>query len=241
MSNPENLSRLEELAALHAVDLLDEAGLKELFDAADRDADAARLRRDFSETGALLALDAPEKTPPPQLRREILSQLPARRASSKIIAFPAWIPYAVAACLMILGIAQLKQIMALKTQLRTASANVDRLSKSNAFAGLCLSTLDAKDTAYTAVKVLVAWDPNQNQGSVSLANLPPAPAGHDYQLWVLDPGAPAPVSAGVITGSRRFAVSSVSVTDPGFAVSLEPTGGSPQPTGPILFAVAPGT
>jgi Anti-sigma-K factor rskA len=240
MSNPENPSRLEELAALHAIDFLDEAGIKELLDAADRDPEAGRLLRDFTETAALLAFDAPEKTPPAALRREIISQLPVR-AKAKIIPFTAWIPYAIAACLMLLGISQLKQILALTTELRTASANVDRLSKSNVLAGLRLITLDAKDASYAAVKVLVAWDPNQNQGAVSLENLPPAPAGHDYQLWVLDPGAPAPVDAGVVTNSRRFTVKSVSTANLGFAVSLEPTGGRPEPTGPILFAVAPGT
>ena len=41
-------------------------------------------------------------------------------------------------------------------------------------------------------------------------------------------------------GGRSFDVDLISTTQPGFAISLEPSGGVPAPTGPILFAVAPG-
>jgi anti-sigma-K factor RskA len=240
MSNPEDRSRLEELAALHAVDLLDESSRKELLDAAQRDPEIDTLVRDFSETVALLAYETPQIKPPPELREEILRQLPKRGATAKIISFPQWIPYAIAACLMVLGISQVQQITALKAQLAAIREKAGSLEKSNALIGLRLATLDAKDTSYAASKVMVAWDSFRNQGVVSTDNLPAAPAGHDYQLWVLDPAAEAPISAGLVTGPRSFAVKPVSTPNPGFAVSLEPTGGSPEPTGPILFAVAPG-
>ncbi len=73
--------------------------------------------------------------------------------------------------------------------------------------------------------------------------LPPPPPGKDYQLWVLDPTAPAPISAGLLSagaGSQNFGTGSAVTNGPGFAVSLEPAGGRPLPTGAILFAVAPG-
>jgi anti-sigma-K factor RskA len=73
-----------------------------------------------------------------------------------------------------------------------------------------------------------------------LQDLLAAPAGHDYQLWVLDPNALGPISAGLITGARSFDAQQITTDNPGFAISLEPAGGSPEPTGPILFAVAPG-
>jgi anti-sigma-K factor RskA len=176
----------------------------------------------------------------PTASADILNQLPARRATSKIVAFPPWIPYAVAACLMVLGIAQVRQINALQSQLLATRADVSRLQDSNALLGLRLATLDAKDASYASYKILVAWDSFRNQGVVSTVNLPAAPAGHDYQLWVLDPAAEAPLNAGLLTSSRSFTVKPVSTPNPGFAVSLEPAGGSPEPTGPILFAVAPG-
>jgi anti-sigma-K factor RskA len=151
-----------------------------------------------------------------------------------------WVPYAIAACLMFLGISELRQIMALKAQLLTSRADATRLRESNALTGLRLATLEAKDASYAASKIMVAWDPYQHRGVVGLESLPPPPAGHDYQLWVLDPAAEAPINAGLIIGSRPFTVKPLSTPSPGFAVSLEPGGGSPVPTGPILFAVAPG-
>jgi anti-sigma-K factor RskA len=240
MSNPENNSDFKEMAALHALGLLDDAGRAELLEAARHDAEIDRLIVNFDEAAALLAYEAPEVQPPPGLRQKILQQLPERGSSSKIIPFHPWLPYAIAACLMALGILQALQIGTLKSQLVNESANVKRLSASNALIGLRLQTLEAKDTSYSSSQIMVAWDPYQHRGVVALQNLPAPPAGHDYQLWVLDPSAPAPISAGLITASRPFAVQPVSTESPGFAISLEPTGGRPEPTGPILFAVAPG-
>jgi anti-sigma-K factor RskA len=241
MSNPENHSRLEELAALHSLNLLDEAARKELRDAAGQDAEIERLVREFDETAALLAHDAPSVPPPPELRKEILNQASAGDAKSNIISFPQWLPYAIAAGLMVLGIVQLEKIVTLKKELAATREDAVHLRQSNALMGLKIATLQAKDAAYSASTIIVAWDPYRHDGVVSMQNLPTPPAGRDYQLWVLDPEAEAPVSAGLITGSRAFATGKVSTPNPGFAISLEPSGGSATPSGPILFAVAPGS
>jgi anti-sigma-K factor RskA len=164
--------------------------------------------------------------------------------TSKIIPFFRWVPHAIAACLMILGISQVRQILDLKSQLLATRADAARLRESNALTGLRLATLEAKDAlkdaSYVSSKIMVAWDPYQNRGVVAMQNLPTPPSGQDYQFWVLDPAAETPINAGLITGSRPFTVKPVSTQNPGFAISLEPSGGSPVPTGPILFAVAPG-
>jgi anti-sigma-K factor RskA len=243
MNNP----RLEEMAALHAVQLLDENATRELLAAAARDPEVERVMHDFDEIAALLALEAPEVQPPAHLRQELMRRLPPRPASSKLIPFSQFIPYAIAACLMFLGIAQAVQISHLKAGLhglQTAfvaeNQRATRLQQSNDLLGLRLATLEAKDPAYAASKIMVAWDPYQHRGIVAMQDLPPPPPGHDYQLWVLDPHAPAPISAGLIASSRPFTVQPVGTDNPGFAISLEPAGGRPSPTGPILFAVAPG-
>ena len=68
------------------------------------------------------------------------------------------------------------------------------------------------------------------------ADLPPAPAGKVYQLWFLAPG---PKSAGLIQADQSghgFAQANVPsdiVTLTGMAITLEPEGGSSQPTMPI--------
>lgn len=177
--------------------------------------------------------DAPSVENVAQGNRSVSSMLDGR-------IFSRWIPYAIAACLMILGIIQVRQIMALQSQLLAVRADATRLRESNALVGLYLTTLEAKDTAFASTQILVAWDPYQHRGVISLQNLPTTPAGHGYQLWVLDPEAETPISAGLITGSRTFTVKPLSTPSPGFAITLEPSGGSPEPTSPILFAVAPG-
>ena len=170
---------------------------------------------------------------------ETASHSPDAKASN-IMRFALWIPYVVAACLMVLGILQATQIAALKSQLAVAAVDTARLKAGNALIGLRLVSLDAKDTSYASARVTVAWDAYQHRGVVSMQDLPAPPSGSNYQLWVLDPKAETPLSAGIITGPRTFAVGPVSGQNPGFAVSLEPGAGQPLLTGPILFAVAPG-
>jgi anti-sigma-K factor RskA len=70
----------------------------------------------------------------------------------------------------------------------------------------------------------------------------PNPATQDYQLWLFDPNAPAPISAGVFSidakGSIRHPiVVGVNVQAISrFAVTIEPKGGRPSPTGKIVLA-----
>ena len=166
--------------------------------------------------------------------------------ASRIVKLVPWIPYAVAACLLFFSLTQEMQIMKLTAGRNeaqklnfAANAKIAQLEASNALISLRLVALDAKDPAYVNARVFVAWDASQHQGSILLQDFPLTPAGHDYQLWVLDPNAPRPLSAGVVNTTRTFLVASCSMPCPGFAISLEPTGGSPSVTGPILFAVAP--
>jgi anti-sigma-K factor RskA len=67
------------------------------------------------------------------------------------------------------------------------------------------------------------------------SNLPQAPAGRTYQLWVVT--AEAPISAGLLEPDAAGRVTAVVMTDPAIAppvamaVTLEPAGGVPAPTG----------
>ena len=73
--------------------------------------------------------------------------------------------------------------------------------------------------------------------------LDPAPAGKSYQLWVV-PAQGNPISAGVfMPGSDKSSHFMMKlpegVTAKAFAVTLEPAGGRPQPTGPkVLLGAA---
>jgi anti-sigma-K factor RskA len=80
------------------------------------------------------------------------------------------------------------------------------------------------------------WSPTQ--GVIFSADLPPAPAGRDYQLWVVTRG--GPVSAGLLKPDLPRGLALVTGTlaapDPqALAVTLEPAGGVPAPTGPMYL------
>jgi hypothetical protein len=67
------------------------------------------------------------------------------------------------------------------------------------------------------------------------ANLPPVPAGKAYQVWVVT--AQAPISAGLLTPDSsgvgtQYYMTPVDIAPPvAVAVTLEPAGGVPAPTG----------
>jgi len=85
---------------------------------------------------------------------------------------------------------------------------------------------------------------SRNHGLVFTAtNLPELPPGRVYQIWVLTAG--APISAGLVTPDAAGGATAVLETAPdipppaGVAVSLEPEGGVPAPTGKIYLAGMP--
>jgi anti-sigma-K factor RskA len=75
-------------------------------------------------------------------------------------------------------------------------------------------------------------------GHVFVANLPPAPAGKAYELWTIS--GPAPRPEGVFQtdseGRGHCPVAPGTADVKVFAVTLEPAGGVPAPTGPIVLA-----
>ena len=238
---------LQELAALHALGLLDEGGQSTLLAAAERDPEVRQLIDQMAGTAAALACDAPQVPPPPAVLRELTRQLPKRRPalSEKVITFPIWVPYALAACLCILALAQGCVIFGLQQKVHDAQSETAMWRDHDNMVQLRLASLEAQNAAYASAKIMVAWDPKMHHGYISMENMPAPLPGHDYQLWVLDPNAPAPISAGLLRmapGGQGFVAAQPMDTEgPGFAISLEPAGGRSEPTaGAILFAVAPG-
>jgi anti-sigma-K factor RskA len=76
-------------------------------------------------------------------------------------------------------------------------------------------------------------------GHLVVANLPPTPAGQAYEVWML--GGPAPRAAGVFTvdaaGQASHKLEAAGgVPIKAFAVTVEPQGGVPAPTGPVVLA-----
>ena len=86
----------------------------------------------------------------------------------------------------------------------------------------------------------IFWDQPQKRWLFSVRNLPPAPADKSYQLWFV-PKNGNPISAGVFN-TEADGSKSVEVPVPdnatdlkAAAVTTEPAGGQPQPTGPFAL------
>lgn len=88
----------------------------------------------------------------------------------------------------------------------------------------------------------ILWDPENRQAVLQLANLPVPEDDKDYQLWLIKDGE-NPISAGVFNFDQSssdlfFKVEHLEEPSPvsnAFAVTLEPKGGVPQPTGDMFL------
>jgi anti-sigma-K factor RskA len=151
----------------------------------------------------------------------------------KVVPFP-FFPWAVAACLAI-------GCMVLATMWTGTRTEVAALQQRDLLSRIRIAALQSQVDEYAKTSAIVVWNPDQQNGVLQFERLPALPANQDYQMWVIDPKQPQPVSAGLVPKStdleRRVAFSptkAVGVT-PKFAVSIEPEGGSTTPRGQIIF------
>ena len=85
----------------------------------------------------------------------------------------------------------------------------------------------------------VLWSPDAKKAVLYATGLPRPPAGRDYQLWVIE--GQTPRSEGVFPvderGSARHVLPEVPAAGGvgAFAVTIEPAGGVPAPTGPMVL------
>lgn len=148
-----NAERNEELAALHALDLLDEAERAEFAAAVARDPKLADLARELREASSHLALTAPSIEPPASLKSRLLASVAADAARSpaprsaptaarvKILPFtlPLWAPWAAAACFALAAAWLGRLVVANRTenfllQQQVALAELELTSARNQFA-----------------------------------------------------------------------------------------------------------
>lgn len=86
----------------------------------------------------------------------------------------------------------------------------------------------------------VMWDKVSGRALLQVANIPSVPTDKDYQLWFIVNG--EPVSAGVFTvddpaRDNFFKIEHLqsSASEGAFAITMEPKGGMPQPTGDMYL------
>ena len=197
---------------------------------------------------ALLGSTSPAAAPSPRLRRRILASVGYEQ---KRFGFA---PFLAAALLLSLfavfyfsGRERDFAVLAtrLDRQLRGQTIELTRLHEAFAI-------LNAPDTSVTSFGAGQTRPPkgkvfvNQAQGVLLIAsNLPPAPTGKAYEMWVIPNGGKGtPIPAGMFQSGGDGTAMHIQrgpvdlSTPPAIAVTLEPEAGSPGPTSQPLF-VAP--
>jgi anti-sigma-K factor RskA len=87
----------------------------------------------------------------------------------------------------------------------------------------------------------VIWDSESNRALLQVSNLPAVPSDKDYQLWIIKNN--KPVSAGVFAVNNPekdsfFKIEEMAAGEQAadaFAITMEPKGGMPQPTGDMYL------
>lgn len=132
------------------------------------------------------------------------------------------------------------RVAALERERKDLATKLAALEKRDPFAEIVTVNLVPQDKAFAGSEVTALWDNKRKTGILDPAKLPPAAAGKDYQLWIIDPKLPAPVSAGVFKpadgGRYAFQPSRKIGEAAALAISLEPAGGSePVARGPVIL------
>jgi anti-sigma-K factor RskA len=87
----------------------------------------------------------------------------------------------------------------------------------------------------------LVYDPHGQIAVLNVWGLETLPNGQDYQVWLIEPDQTR-ISGGIFQSSDQSAYVSFIIESPnsfesfvGLGVTIEPTGGSPDPTGPRIF------
>lgn len=128
-----------------------------------------------------------------------------------------------------------------KAETAKLTAELAALKQQEQESKLQIATLQSKVWEYRRSEMLVVWDEKRSQGVVVLDKMPKVESDKDYQLWVVDPHKPDPISAGVVTVDSKGALkTSFKPVEPvtgeaKFAISVEKKGGVPKAEGPIIL------
>jgi anti-sigma-K factor RskA len=85
----------------------------------------------------------------------------------------------------------------------------------------------------------IYWNKETDKGLFLVSSIPPPEKGKTYQLWVIEDGKPASMGIFDVDQKGNSVMEIKTMPEPGtsmqFAVTLEPAGGVPQPTGDMYL------
>ncbi|WP_207836069.1 anti-sigma factor [Williamsia soli] len=257
-------SWIDEHIELYAVGALDDTEIDriEVEIARETVAEQRRYRHEVSRTREALAKMTIEVAtpPPPRIREQLLASLSSQpldppdfdrstdgvdpgkavSASNNVIDLAARrrrISLAVgsvaAALMLVIGGVLVGRVTAPDTGAPVASELEQDTSKV-----LSAPDMQLRQDAVGGGNVTVAASREANTAVVFADGLPPTPTGQTYQMWLLG-DSHDPTSVGLMQGDpgrQVIALDDLTGSDK-LGITIEPDGGSPQPTGEVITAV----
>lgn len=260
--NEERLLELVPLAALGALDGEDRAAFE-----AELAASPA-LQRElaaYQELVGRIGLAAAAPVPPSRaLRDRVLRETrPAARSRGRLWLVPALAAGLVAALAGLLLVRSERDAARREAQAQEAAAREARDTAQNAAAeAAALRERLAGEVAFRelvsqpetrvvslaglpaapAARARMVWHAGRGEGVLVASGLAPVPPGKTYELWIIARAAPVPAGVFQVDAQGRAVFRLAPGLDLAgvrtFAVTVEPEGGTPAPTGPMVLAGA---
>ncbi len=261
MTDQEQHNDFEALCAGYVLDALTDEENR-VFEKMLRDAtpEQIQLFEEMMEIRDELALATNPKSPSDRVEENIMAAISDddddddfsddSNGSQNII--PIWAYQAAAAILLIAALSFAYVMFDLSEQVDSQIAQITELQSQLERQEQLLTVLSAREITLVNMDGLepspegygkILWDPDNGEAVLQLANLPAPPQDKDYQLWLIKEGQ-NPISAGVFNFDQPstdlfFRVEQLneepSPQSNSFAVTLEPKGGVPQPTGDMFL------
>jgi hypothetical protein len=246
--------RLEELVALQAMGLPLGPEASELASHLDEGcATCEQLLAELRVAATALSVEAPPQLPRPDVRERLLASLgPARRPAPATPSWTGWL-YGLAA-LVVLGILinddmrLRRQREELRSQSAQLAASLDDASRDLARRDLYVRVLESDDIKVLSLggkdpqpsaRARIFWSEKAKRAILLAGNLAALSPDKQYELWVFDKGKPVPAGVFDADTSGRALMESPDLSGisaaQNFAVTIEPRGGMPQPTGAIVL------
>ncbi len=252
-----------ELGALYAVGALDEESARQLlgqFD--DFPADVRREIAELETTAALIPLAGELPKVPPQIRERLLEKIslsatdgraevvPLRRVKAQAFPVTRYLLLAASVILAVISALLFRQNLGLSDEVANLTRQLDDKTSQLVAERRQMNEVVAHSTRMVSLdgdvgapqsSARLFWDTERQEWVIYFFNLPVAPSDKDYQLWYITADQ-RKVSAQVFRHKDdgraeirivlpREIVPTIAAT----AVTLEPRGGSPQPTGQLVL------
>ena len=198
----------------------------------------------YQKISAALLTALPPQAPPAAIRRNLQKTLQSHGKPPRLQVKWSFNRMAVVAAFMFLigvNIVSLYQIYSLKQEQTELDGQYG--SQQSAIAMLAYPSTQTFGFEQAGVSGSLLVDKKRNLLAVFAWNLPPAPAGKVYQIWLIDPKEDRTSGGFLVSeGKQPFVMAVLRSMQPltgfvGLGVTIEPQGGSLKPTGPRVFRV----